>query len=220
MLSDLQIEQAIATFVTFFVVIDAVGVAPVFAALTAPGGPSYARRMAIKSTFVATLILFFFAFAGPWLLDHLGISLDAFRAAGGALLFLIALDMVFERRQQRQKTRADQKLAEEEASGRLDDISVFPIGIPMIAGPGSIATAMLYMQNAGDDPVSVAITSAAIGANLLLAGLIFLAAGPLMKVMGESVAGAITRIFGVILAALAVQLMIDGIIGAFGLQVA
>lgn len=218
MLSDVQIEQAVATFVTFFVLIDAVGVAPVFAALTAPGGSAYARRMAIKSTIVAALILFFFAFAGPWLLDHLGISLDAFRAAGGALLFLIALDMVFERRQQRQKNRADQKLAEEEAAGRLDDISVFPIGIPMIAGPGSIATAMLYMQNAGSDPVSIAITSAAIGLNLLLAALIFLAASPLMKIMGESVAGAITRIFGVILAALAVQLMLDGVIGAFGLQ--
>lgn len=220
MLSDVQIEQAVAAFVTFFVLIDAVGVAPVFAALTAPGGPAYARRMAIKSTIVAALILFFFAFAGPWLLGHLGISLDAFRAAGGALLFLIALDMVFERRQQRQKNRADQKLAEEEAAGRLDDISVFPIGIPMIAGPGSIATAMLYMQNAGSDPVSIAITSAAIGLNLLLAALIFLAAVPLMKIVGESVAGAITRIFGVILAALAVQLMLDGVIGAFGLQVA
>ncbi len=217
MLSDVQLEQAVATFVTFFVVIDAVGVAPVFASLTAPGGPAYARRMAIKSTVVATLILFFFAFAGPWLLGHLGISLDAFRVAGGALLFLIALEMVFERRQQRQKSRADRKLAEEEAAGRLDDISVFPIGIPMLAGPGSIATAMLYMQNAGSDPVSVAITSAAIGANLLLAGFIFFVAGPLMKVTGESVAGAITRIFGVILAALAVQLMIDGLIGAFGL---
>ena len=216
MMSGLQFEQAVAAFVTFVVVIDAVGVAPVFAALTAPGGSGYARRMAIKSTVVATLILFFFAFAGPWLLDHLGISLDAFRAAGGALLFLIALEMVFEKRQQRQKSRADQVLAEEE--GRLDDISVFPIGIPMIAGPGSIATAMLYMQNAGSDPMSIGIVSAAIAANLLLTGLIFLAAGPLMKIMGQSIAGAITRIFGVILAALAVQLIIDGIIGAFGLM--
>ncbi|HVY90779.1 MAG TPA: MarC family protein [Hyphomonadaceae bacterium] len=216
-MNGLQVEQAVAAFVTFFVVIDAVGVAPVFAALTAPGGGAYSRQMAVKATLVATIILFFFAFAGPWLLGHLGISLDAFRAAGGALLFLIALEMVFEKRQQRQKSRADQVLAEEE--GRPEDISVFPIGIPMIAGPGSIATAMLYMQNAGGDPASIAIVSAAIGANLLLTLLIFLAAGPLMKVMGDQIAGAITRIFGVILAALAVQLMIDGIIGAFGLHV-
>jgi multiple antibiotic resistance protein len=218
MLTELQIEQAVAAFVTFFVLIDAPGVAPIFASLTAPGGSAYARRMAVKSVVVATVILFFFAFAGPWLLDRLGISLDAFRVAGGALLFLIALEMVFEKRQQRQKSRADQKLAEEEAAGRLDDISVFPIGIPMIAGPGSIATAMLYMQNTQGDPVGMGIVSAAIGLNLVLTLLVFLAAGPLMKVMGESIAGAITRIFGVILSALAIQLMIDGIIGAFGLQ--
>lgn len=219
MLTEIQFEQAVAAFVTFFVVIDAVGVAPVFASLTQPGGSAYARRMAIKSTVVATIILFIFAFAGPWLLDHLGISLDAFRAAGGALLFLIAIEMVFEKRQQRQRSRADQVLADEEAAGRIDDISVFPIGIPMIAGPGSIATAMLYMQNAGGDPVSIGIVSFAIGANLVLTCAIFLAAGPLMKVMGDQVAGAITRIFGVILSALAVQLMIDGVAGAFGLSV-
>jgi multiple antibiotic resistance protein len=218
MLTDAQIEQAVAAFVTFFVVIDAVGVAPIFASLTAPGGAAYSRRMAIKATFVAALILFFFAFFGPWLLGHLGISLDAFRAAGGALLFLIALEMVFEKRQARQKSRADQVLADEEVAGKLDDISVFPIGIPMIAGPGSIATAMLYMQNASGDAVGVAITAGAIAANLLLTCVIFLIATPLMKVMGESIAGAITRIFGVILAALAVQLIVDGVIGAFGLM--
>jgi multiple antibiotic resistance protein len=216
-MTELQIEAAVAAFVTFFVVIDAVGVAPVFASLTAPGGPAYARRMAIKATVVATLIMFFFAFGGPWLLGHLGISLDAFRVAGGALLFLIALEMVFEKRQQRQKSRAEQVLAEEEAAGRLDDISVFPIAIPMLAGPGSIATAMIYMRNAGDDPVDIAIVCAAIGVNLVLAGLIFLASGPLMRLMGDQIAGAITRIFGVILSALAIQLMINGITGAFGL---
>lgn len=214
-MNSVQIEQAVTAFVTFFVVIDAVGVAPIFASLTAPGGPVYARRMAFKATSVATLILFFFAFAGPWLLDHLGISLDAFRAAGGALLFLIALEMVFERRQERQKSRADAVLAEEEAAGRLEDISVFPIGIPMIAGPGSIATAMLYMQNAAGDPISIAIVCGAIFVNLVLAGLTFLASGPLMRMMGASTAGALTRIFGVILSALAVQLIVDGLKGAF-----
>lgn len=219
MLTDIQFEQAVAAFVTFFVLIDAPGVAPIFASLTAPGGAAYARKMAIKATFVAGLILFFFAFAGAQLLHHLGISLDAFRVAGGVLLFLIALEMVFEKRQQRQKSRADQVLAEEEAAGRLDDVSVFPLAIPMIAGPGSIATAMLYVQNAQGDAVGIGIVSFAIAANLILACLIFLAAGPLLKVMGDQIAGAITRIFGVILSALAVQMMIVGIIGAFGLQV-
>ena len=220
MLTEIQLEQAIAAFVTFFVLIDAPGVAPIFASLTAPGGSAYARKMAVKSVFVAGLILFFFAFAGAQLLHHLGISLDAFRIAGGVLLFLIALEMVFEKRQQRQKDRADQVLAEEEASGRLDDVSVFPLAIPMIAGPGSIATAMLFMQNAGGDPVAIGIVSFAIAANLVLAALVFLIAGPLMKVMGDQIAGAITRIFGVILCALAAQMIIVGIIGAFGLQIA
>ena len=222
MLSALQLEQAVAAFVTFFVLINAPGVAPIFVSLTAPGGSAYARRMALKSVFIAGLILFFFAFAGAWLLGALGISLDAFRVAGGVLLFLIALEMVFEKRQARQKNRADQVLAEQEtvqeADGRHDDVSVFPLAIPMIAGPGSIATAMLYMQNAGSDPVGIGIVSFAIGANLVLAGLIFLAAGPLIRVMGDQIAGAITRIFGVILSALAVQMIIVGIIGAFALQ--
>jgi multiple antibiotic resistance protein len=213
------LEQATAVFVTFFVLIDAVGVAPIFASLTSKGGAKYQRAMAIKSSIVAALILFFFAFAGSWLLKAVGISLDAFRIGGGLLLFLIAIDMVFEKRTQRQKDRADAKLAEEEAAGHLDDISVFPIGIPMIAGPGSIASAMLYMQNASGDPVSMGIVAGAIGINLILTCLIFMAAGPLVRVMGENVAGAITRIFGVILAALAVQLAIDGLKGAFGLMV-
>lgn len=216
MLTGIQIEQAVAAFVTFFVVIDAVGMAPMFAALTAPGGQSYARKMAIRSAMVAGIILFFFAFAGPWLLDHLGISLDAFKAAGGILLFLIALDMVFEKRQQRRENRADAVLAEENASGKLDDISVFPIGIPMIAGPGAIATAMLYMKNAQNDPVQIGIVVGAIGLNLLLTAIVFLLATPLMRMIGESVAGAVTRIFGVILAALAVQFVVDGLRGAFG----
>jgi multiple antibiotic resistance protein len=216
MIDAIHLEQAIAAFVTFFVVIDAVGVAPVFATLTSGGGAAYARAMAIKATFVAGVILFMFAFIGPWLLDHLGISLDSFKAAGGALLFLIALDMVFEKRQERRKHRADEVLSGDHPPTPPDDISVFPLGIPMIAGPGSIATAMLFMQNAAGDPFAVGVTIAAIGANLVLTAVIFIAATPLMRMLGESVAGAMTRIFGVILAALAVQFVVDGLRGAFG----
>jgi multiple antibiotic resistance protein len=218
MFDQARIDLAITTFVTFFVVIDAVAVAPIFASLTVGKGGKYARSMAIKSAVVAAVILYLFALFGPWLLQHMGISLNAFRAGGGVLLFLIAIEMVFEKRQERQKTRADAVLAEEAVGGhQLEDISVFPIGIPMIAGPGSIATAMLSMQSAGDDPVSIAIVVGAIGLNLVLCALIFLASGPLMKIMGENIAGAIARIFGVILSALAVQLIVDGLKGAFGL---
>ncbi|MEM6557911.1 MAG: MarC family protein [Pseudomonadota bacterium] len=207
----------IASFVTFFVLIDALGVAPVFASLTVRGPASYRRSMAIRSVLVGTLIIFGFAFFGAWLLDKLHITIDAFRAAGGILLFIIALDMVFEKRTERRENRAESVLADsEETPEALDDVSVFPLGIPMLAGPGSIATAMLYMSQHADWVGKGAVLSA-IAANMLICLLVFLAAGPLVKAMGESIAGAITRIFGVILAALSVQLLIDGIKGAFGI---
>ena len=200
-----------ASFVTFFVLIDALGVAPVFASLTAKGNPHYRRTMAWRSVLVATIIIFGFAFFGTWLLRQLHITIDAFRAAGGALLFLIALDMVFEKRTERRETRADEYLEEHET---LDDVSVFAMGIPMLAGPGSIATAMLFMSEAANW-MTQAVVLAAIGANMLLCLFVFMIAGPLVKAMGDSIAGAITRIFGVILAALSVQLLIDGLQGAF-----
>jgi len=200
-----------ASFVTFFVLIDALGVAPVFASLTAKGDARYRRSMAWRSILVATLIIFGFAFFGAWLLRQLHITIDAFRAAGGALLFLIALDMVFEKRTERRESRADEYLEEHE---KLDDVSVFPIGIPMLAGPGSIATAMLFMSEAANW-MTQAVVLAAIGLNMLLCLIVFLIASPLVRARGDSVAGAITRIFGVILAALSVQLLIDGLQGAF-----
>ncbi|HBF89873.1 MAG TPA: MarC family transcriptional regulator [Hyphomonas atlantica] len=205
-----------ASFVTFFVLIDAVGVAPIFASLTSRGTPAYRRSMAIRSVLIGTLIIFGFAFFGAWLLDKLHITIDAFRAAGGVLLFLIALDMVFEKRTERREHRAEEHLGSHAADPEPDDVSVFPLGIPMVAGPGTIATAMFYMSDKSDW-IEKGIVLSAIGLNLALTLLIFLAAGPLVRLMGASVAGALTRILGVILAALSVQLLIDGIRGAFNL---
>ena len=205
-----------ASFVTFFVLIDALGVAPIFATLTAQGDAAYRRRMAVKATIVAAIIIYAFAFGGAWLLAAMHISIDAFRAAGGVLLFLIALDMVFEKRTERRESRAEGVMAEHDESDPPEDISVFPIGIPMIAGPGTIATAMFYMTDV-DSVAEQAVVMAALALNLVLVLLIFLAAGPIVKAMGESVAGALTRIMGVILAALSIQLLIDGVKGAFGL---
>lgn len=202
-----------ASFVTFFVLIDAVGVAPVFASLTMQGSAGYRRRMAVKSVFVAALIVYGFAFGGAWLLGAMHITIDAFRAAGGILLFIIALDMVFEKRTERRENRAEDMLAGDDVPL---DVSVFPIGIPMIAGPGTIATAMLYMSNS-TGWLDKAAVLAALGANLLLCLIVFLAAGPIVRLLGDSITGALTRILGVILAALSVQLLIDGIKGAFGL---
>lgn len=207
-----------ASFVTFFVLIDAVGVAPVFATLTAQGSAAYRRTMAIKATIVASIIIFFFAFAGAWLLGAMHISIAAFKAAGGVLLFMIALDMVFEKRTERRENRAEGVLSDHEDNTPPDDISVFPVGIPMIAGPGTIATAMFYMAESSNWlEKGVILTSLAL--NLVLVLIIFLAAGPLVRAMGPSIAGALTRILGVILAALSVQLLIDGIGEAYGLQI-
>lgn len=206
-----------ATFVTFFVLIDAPGVAPIFATLTAEGTPAYRRKMAYRSVLVATIIMVLFAFGGAWLLGAMHISIDAFRAAGGVLLFLIALDMVFEKRTERREHRAEEVLEEQHRKhSEPDDISVFPMGIPMIAGPGSIATAMFYMSEA-PSLVHQGVVLAAIGANLLILLIVFLLAASIVRLIGASVAGAITRILGVILAALSAQLILDGIRGAFNL---
>ena len=150
------------------------------------------------------------------MLGAMHISIDAFRAAGGVLLFIIALDMVFEKRTERRENRAEDVLADHDETAAPDDVSVFPIGIPMIAGPGTIATAMFYMSDAGGW-MEKGVVLAALAANMLVVLVIFLAAGPIVRAMGESIAGAVTRILGVILAALSVQLIIDGIKGAFGL---
>ncbi|MEO0466684.1 MAG: MarC family protein [Pseudomonadota bacterium] len=208
-----------ATFVTFFVLIDVVGVAPVFATLTAQGNAAYRRSMAIKATIVASIIIFFFAFAGAWLLGAMHISIAAFKAAGGVLLFLIALDMVFEKRTERRESRAETVMSEHDDATAPDDVSVFPVGIPMIAGPGTIATAMFYMAEA-DSTWDKGVIVAALALNLVIVLVIFILAGPLMRAMGPAVAGALTRILGVILAALSVQLLMDGIAEAYGIGLA
>jgi len=213
----LDIPFLTAVAVTFFVVIDPIGVAPIFAGLT-DGAPARHRRvMAIKSVLIATVVLFGFAYAGEWLLGALHVSLDAFRAAGGVLLFMLALDMIFETRTKRREERAESLTEDHQAehkAGEWDDISVFPMAIPMVAGPGAIASVMLFMSEAGGSFVMQAHVIAAMIANLVLCLVLFLAVGPIMKLIGETLAAMITRILGVILAALAAQFIFDGIRGA------
>ncbi len=207
----------LASFVTFFVVIDPPGVAPMFATMTQDMSKAWRRKMAIKSVLVASCVLLGFAFGGQWLLGHLGVSLDAFRIAGGLLLFLIAIDMLFEKRTERREERAEM-VAIEQAShpGRYDDISVFPLAIPLISGPGAIASVMLYFaEHLG--PLERGVVLLGIGANLLLCLAAFLLAGTLTRLMGATVAAMITRIFGILLAALAAQFVVDGVRNAFGI---
>jgi len=188
------------------VVIDPPGCAPIYAGLSAGATPAHRRAMAIRAVFVASLILFAFAAFGETLLRSLGISLASFRIAGGIMLFLIALEMVFEKRTERREDRAA-KIA---ATPEVEDVSIFPMAMPMIAGPGSIASVMLMMsRNHGVENVVVVLTALLTILLLTLAALI--AAGPIMRVLGAKIEAVITRILGVLLAALAVQFVIDGV---------
>jgi multiple antibiotic resistance protein len=201
-----MLELFVSSFATFLVVIDPPGCAPIFAGLTSGASPAHRRAMAMRATTVAGLILLGFALFGEALLKGLGIDLASFRVAGGVMLFLIALEMVFERRTQRREDRASKVQADHEA----DDISVFPMGMPMIAGPGSIATVMLLgAQHPGLVPHLVVLAALVLVLALTLAAL--LAAGPIMRVLGKRIEAVITRLLGVLLAALAVQFVVDGL---------
>ncbi len=198
-----------SALVSFLVIIDPPGCAPIFASLTAGTSADHRRKMAVRSSLIALGILLFFALLGRPLLHTLGITLAGFRLAGGIMLFIIALEMVFEKRTARREERAHAI----EAEG-AEDISVFPMAIPMIAGPGSIATAMLLVSRAE----GVGETIAVLGAMALVIALTLLsmlAAGPLMRLIGAGLEAMITRILGVILAALAAQFVIDGIKQSF-----
>ena len=205
-----MIELFGSTLVTFLVIIDPPGCAPIFASLTRGTSAAHRRAMAVRSSLIAWGVLMFFALLGKPMLNALGIELASFRIAGGVMLFMIALDMVFERRTQRREVRAQSI----EGTPQAEDISVFPMAIPMIAGPGSIASAMLWVSRA-DHAVEVATVLAAITVVILLTLVTLLAAGPIMRVLGDRIEAMITRILGVILAALAAQFIVDGLKQSF-----
>ena len=214
-----MLELFLAAFVTFFVVIDPPGIAPLFASMTQGTSEAWRRKMAFKSVGIAAGVLLGFAYGGEWLLGKLHVSLDAFRIAGGLLLLLIAIDMLFEKRTERREDRAEMvKEHREKHDGRFEDISVFPLAIPLVSGPGAIASIMLLFAQ-HESLLSQGVILSAVAANLLLCLFAFLLAGPLMKIIGATGAAMITRILGIILAALACQFMIDGVVNAFGITV-
>lgn len=206
-----MVELFISAFITFFVVIDPPGCAPIYASLTKGASAQQRRGMAIRASIIAAAILFVFALFGKDLLGALHIELNSFRIAGGIMLFLIAIDMVFEKRTERREERA-QKIIE---TPEIEDVSVFPMAMPMIAGPGSIASVMLLMsQNEGMDRSLVVL--GALAAVLLLTLIALIAAGPIMRVLGAKAEAVITRLLGVLLGALAAQFVIDGLRASFG----
>lgn len=203
-------ELFISAFITLFVVIDPPGCAPIYAGLTKDATSSQSRNMALRATGIAAVILTIFAFFGEDLLKALHIELDSFRIAGGLMLFFIAFDMVFEKRTQRRTERAEKVSASE-----VEDVSVFPMAMPMLAGPGAIAAIMLLMNETGNAGQTIEVF-AALAAVLVITAAALVAAGPLIRILGDKVEAVITRLLGVLLAALAAQYVIDGLRGSFG----
>jgi len=201
-----MLETALATFVTFFVVVDPLGVAPIFMALTARDSALDRRRQARHGVAIAAVVILVFALGGEPMLKVLGIGLPAFRIAGGLLLLLLGIEMVMARHSGLRATTPD-----EEAEGeRKSDIAVFPLAIPLIAGPGALTSVMLLMGEASGDLVRQGVTLAVMAGVLLLMLACLLLAGNLVRVMGVTGINVVTRVFGLVVAALAVQFMLDG----------
>ncbi len=195
----------ITAFVTMFVVIDPIGLAPLFVALTQGMTTAARRRIALRATLIGILILLAFATFGEALLSFIGISMPAFRVAGGILLFLTALDMLFERRTKRREDKQEED---------RDDPSVFPLAIPLIAGPGAIASVILLMgQRPGVE--GAALVLGATGIVMLIVMGFFLASGMIERALGKTGVTVVTRLLGMLLAALSVQFVLDGL-SAFG----
>jgi multiple antibiotic resistance protein len=199
------LEFVFNSFVTLLVVVDPLGLAPIFAALTQGYPEKRKREAAIRGTVLGAAILFLFALAGGALLEALGIGIPAFRIAGGILLFLLALDMIFASPSGlRSKT-----IREQEEESYEQDISVFPLAIPLLAGPGAITTVLLYT---GERSASELAAFVAVLLAILLLTLVSLLLAPrIMRLFGETGSNVLTRVLGVLLAALAVQFVLDGI---------
>jgi multiple antibiotic resistance protein len=201
-----MIDQLLKFFITFLVVVEPIGVIPIFVAMTSGDTEAARRHMARKGVLIAGLIFLLFALGGGAFLRTMNISLDAFRIFGGLLLFLIALEMVFAR-----PSGSRTSHTEEQEGMQRTDISVFPLAFPFIAGPGSLATILLAFGPAVDHPMEFVGLLVCVFLALVIVLLTLYLASPIMKLMGVTGAQVLNRLFGVVLGALAVQFVIDGL---------
>ncbi len=205
-----MLEQLVKFFIVFFVVVEPISLIPLFAGLTIGSSESYKRKMAMKAAVIALCICVLFALVGAKFLEIMGIALSSFRIAGGSLLFLISLEMVFARTSGTKSTTPEK----EEAKNR-EDISVFPLAFPFIAGPGALATILLEAGETSNSPLLFAGFLGVVALVLVICWALMLATPRLMNVLGVTGANVMSRLSGVILAALAVQFIIDGLRGSF-----
>lgn len=194
-------------FTALFVILDPVGTAALFAGLTRGTSPDLKRRMAMRGVAIAGGVLLVFAFAGDMILRALGIGLPAFRIAGGALLFLLAIDMLFARQT---SFRALTETENREADASTD-ISVFPLAIPLIAGPGALTTMVLLMGRAEQEPLGAPLLIAVLIVVLAISLGLLLVSSRVVALLGTTGVNVVSRVLGILLAALAVQLVLDGV---------
>ena len=203
-----MIELLVNGFVTLFVILDPLGLLPLFLTLTPGASPRQRRRIALKASLIAGGILLVFGLFGLAILEGLGITLGAFRVAGGLFLFWIGFELVFEKRKERHERSA--VIAVEDHEDDNDDVAAFPLAIPLIAGPGAISATILLSGSlptlTGQAGLVIVIVSA-LGINFLLLAL----AHRVDRFLGRTVRAIISRLLGVLLAALAVQFVADGV---------
>jgi multiple antibiotic resistance protein len=204
-----SLQFALTAFVTLLVVVDPVGVAPIFVACTRDLEPGARHDTLLRAVVVALLVTLFFLLGGRLLLTYLGVSVHAFAISGGILLFATAVPMLFGHRPLLQgPERGDY--------GKVgEDVAVFPLAIPLLSGPGAIATTLLLTSQADDDYARLTLLAAVIGVVYLIAWVILRTADRLMARLGESGIHILTRVLGIVLAALAVQYVLDGAAGYF-----
>ncbi len=201
------VETLVTAFVTLFVVIDPLGIAPIFASITPKDTAPQRRRIAIKGVTIAAVILFAFALGGQALLTAMGIGLPAFQIAGGLLLLLLSIDMVMVRHSGLRETTP----GEAEEGIQRSDVSVFPLAIPLIAGPGALTSIVLLMGEAQGELTAQGVVLAVMLAVLAITLVCLLATARLMRVLGQTGINVVTRVFGIIMAALSVQFILDGL---------
>ena len=199
-----NIPALIAAFTTLFIIIDPPGLAPLYIALTQGMSPAQRRAIGLRACLTAMVLMLGFLFLGASLLGFIGISMPAFRIAGGILLFITALDMLFERRQSRRQHNAD------DGNEPGHDPSVFPLAIPLIVGPGAITTIILLAGQA-TGPADYAAISAVMAVNLVIVFGFFIASTTIERILGKTGINVVTRVLGMLLAALAVQFILDGL---------
>ncbi|SNT74375.1 MarC family protein [Paracoccus seriniphilus] len=202
----MDLSLYITAFVTLFVVIDPIGLTPIFIALTPGMNAAQRRHIGFRAVVIAAVLLMLFGVAGEAILSAVGISISAFRVAGGMLLFLTALDMLFERRTER---REGQGSADPEAQ----DPSVFPLAMPLLAGPGALAT-MILLGGQDSGWLHLLLINLVMLAVLLIAMVLFHLSTPLARVLGRTGVMVVTRLLGMLLAALSVQFVFDGLKGS------